>query len=187
MDDFVSRGDVLALLATRKPKVTYRGKFEPSHKSPQSVAVMEERKRLADAIKAMPRADLAQAPAPVLVKALARAHGIDKDVGWTLPIDTLCEIRDEMKPSGYGGGVCLEEVELIALATEARILAPLEAPDAGVVAELVEAAKGLKAIVEEIRGAMEHGTWRDEKGQRLKDTPEWVTIHNAIAKLETRA
>ena len=61
-----------------------------------------------------------------------------------------------------------------------------QAPDAGV-AELVEAAKGLKAIVEEIRGAMEHGTWRDEKGQRLKDTPEWVTFYNALAKLEIRA
>lgn len=63
----------------------------------------------------------------------------------------------------------------------ARILAALEAPDAGVVAELVEAAKALKAIVEEIRGAMEHGTWRDGKGQRLKDTPEWVAFYNALA------
>lgn len=59
--------------------------------------------------------------------------------------------------------------------------AALEAPDAGVVAELVEAAKALKAIVEEIRGAMEHGTWRDGKGQRLKDTPEWVAFYNALA------
>jgi hypothetical protein len=40
---------------------------------------------------------------------------------------------------------------------------------------------GLKRIVEEIDGAMKHGTWRDEHGMRLKDTPEWVAFYNALA------
>jgi hypothetical protein len=47
--------------------------------------------------------------------------------------------------------------------------------------ELHEAALGMKRIVEEIDGAMKHGTWRDEKGMRLKDTPEWVRLYNAIS------
>ena len=51
------------------------------------------------------------------------------------------------------------------------------------VAALVEAASGMKAIVEEIRGAMEHGSWRDDKGMRLKDTPEWVALYAALAAL----
>ena len=35
----------------------------------------------------------------------------------------------------------------------------------------------LIGIVERIEGAMNHGTWCDEKGMRLKDTPEWVARH----------
>ena len=41
-------------------------------------------------------------------------------------------------------------------------------------------ARALKEIVEGISGAMNHGTWRDENGMRLKDTPEWVQFYNAI-------
>ena len=48
------------------------------------------------------------------------------------------------------------------------------APDA-----VAEAGRSLLRIVEEIEGAMKHGTWRDEKGGRLKDTPEWVSFYNA--------
>jgi hypothetical protein len=48
--------------------------------------------------------------------------------------------------------------------------------------DLIEAAKGLKRIVEEIDGTMNHGTWRDEHGVRLKDTPEWVAFYVALAK-----
>lgn len=46
---------------------------------------------------------------------------------------------------------------------------------------LVGALCGLKRIIEEIDGAMDHGTWRDDKGQRLKDTPEWVAAYIALA------
>ncbi len=46
---------------------------------------------------------------------------------------------------------------------------------------LAKAARGMKRIVEEIDGAMNHGTWRDERGMRLKDTPEWVALYNAIS------
>lgn len=44
-----------------------------------------------------------------------------------------------------------------------------------------EAAKDLIGIVEGINN-LSHGTWRDEKGQRLKDTPEWVKFYNAISE-----
>ena len=49
--------------------------------------------------------------------------------------------------------------------------------------DLICAAKGLRRIVEEIDGAMTHGTWRDVDGLRLKDTPEWVAFYNALASL----
>jgi hypothetical protein len=49
-----------------------------------------------------------------------------------------------------------------------------------VVDTLYLAGLGLKRIVEEIDGAMDHGTWRDERGLRLKDTPEWVKFYNSL-------
>lgn len=64
-----------------------------------------------------------------------------------------------------------------------RIDTALAPAEAGGVAKLVEAGNGLHSIVEGVQGAMEHGTWRDEKGQRLKDTPEWVAFHNARAAI----
>lgn len=53
-------------------------------------------------------------------------------------------------------------------------------PSPAVSAEVTEAVAGLKRIVEEIDGAITHGTWRDDHGTRLKDTPEWVALYNAI-------
>lgn len=45
------------------------------------------------------------------------------------------------------------------------------------------AAKGeavaLIEIVEGIRGALNHGTWVDANGRRLKDTPEWAAFYVA--------
>jgi hypothetical protein len=71
----------------------------------------------------------------------------------------------------------------------ARILAALDVQPAPVdpkVAALVDAAKGVKAIIEGIQGAMEHGTWRDDRGNRLKDTAQWVAFYIALAALEGR-
>lgn len=52
---------------------------------------------------------------------------------------------------------------------------------------LVDAAIGLKGIVEGIHGAMEHGTFRAERSNlRMKDTDEWVAFHNAITAWENR-
>lgn len=51
--------------------------------------------------------------------------------------------------------------------------------------DLLEAAKGLKRIVEEIDGTMNHGTWRDAHGVRLKDTAEWVALYLAVATANT--
>jgi len=63
--------------------------------------------------------------------------------------------------------------EIFAMTYEPADLTP---PAADYVAGL-----GLKRIVEEIDGAMKHGTWRDEHGMRLKDTPEWVAFYNSLA------
>jgi hypothetical protein len=48
-------------------------------------------------------------------------------------------------------------------------------------ARLRAALGALVAIVEGIDGAMNHGTWRDDKGMRLKDTPQWVTLYVSLA------
>lgn len=48
--------------------------------------------------------------------------------------------------------------------------------------ELYSAALGMNRIVEEVAGVMDHGTWRDEYGVRLKDTPEWVAMYLALPK-----
>lgn len=50
--------------------------------------------------------------------------------------------------------------------------------------DLLSAAKGVKSIVEELTGTMTHGTWRDDRGMRLKDTPEWIALYNAVADAE---
>lgn len=49
----------------------------------------------------------------------------------------------------------------------------------------------LSQIVEGVKGAMEHGTWRDDRGVRLKDTNEWVAFYvtfkaanEALAKIK---
>lgn len=59
---------------------------------------------------------------------------------------------------------------------------PQPAATGAVTELLVKAGLGLKRIVEEIDGAMKNGTWRDEHGMRLKDTPEWVEFYNAITE-----
>lgn len=50
---------------------------------------------------------------------------------------------------------------------------------------IAEAARSLRQIVEEIDGAMNHGTWRDDHGARLKDTPEWVALYNALTQSDS--
>ena len=51
---------------------------------------------------------------------------------------------------------------------------PLSMPDT----KALEAADRLISIVDGI-GGLSHGTWRDEKGMRIKDTPEWVSFYVA--------
>lgn len=46
------------------------------------------------------------------------------------------------------------------------------------------AVTGMVSIVEGIDGAMNHGAWRDERGMRIKDTPEWVSLYNAHAAMK---
>lgn len=43
--------------------------------------------------------------------------------------------------------------------------------------ELAAALDGLMSAVEGVVGAIEYGTFRGERGTRLKDTPEWVTFY----------
>ena len=45
-------------------------------------------------------------------------------------------------------------------------------------------ADDLIGIVEGIDGAMNHGTWRDDHGTRLKDTPQWVAFYIAARRKE---
>ena len=61
------------------------------------------------------------------VKRLPRADG---EGGWTLPVELLAEIRDEVYANEWDAP-CAEVIEIIALSAETRILAALEpAPDA---------------------------------------------------------
>ena len=48
-------------------------------------------------------------------------------------------------------------------------------------------AVALIEIVEGIKATTEHGTWRDEHGRRLKDTPEWRAFYAQVRDAETRA
>ena len=53
----------------------------------------------------------------------------DGEGGWTLPVELLAEIRDEVYASEWDAP-CAEIIEIIALSAEARILSALEpAPD----------------------------------------------------------
>ena len=60
------------------------------------------------------------------VKRLPRTDG---EGGWTLPVELLAEIRDEVYAKEWDAP-CAEVIEIIALSVEARILSALEpAPD----------------------------------------------------------
>lgn len=67
----------------------------------------------------------------------------------------------------------------LAASEAARVAAEARAEDA----ELIAASLALKEIVEGVSGAMDHGTFRAEKGMRLKDTPEWVAFYVALAQI----
>jgi len=45
--------------------------------------------------------------------------------------------------------------------------------------KLAKAAAELIQVVEGVKGSIEHGTWRDDAGRRLKDTPEWMRFYVA--------
>lgn len=45
---------------------------------------------------------------------------------------------------------------------------------------IIASAKSLIAIVEGIDGTMAHGVWRDQHGERLKDTGEWVDLYLSV-------
>lgn len=45
---------------------------------------------------------------------------------------------------------------------------------------VIFAAKALIAIVEGIDGTMAHGVWRDQHGERLKDTAEWMDLYLSV-------
>ena len=71
------------------------------------------------------------------VKRLPRTDG---EGGWTLPVELLAEIRDEVYAKKWDAP-CAEVIEIIALSTEARILAALDAdPDHGEWNAAIEAA-----------------------------------------------
>lgn len=130
------------------------------------------------------RADLAQAPAPVRVKALQWIEIEDDDCdfeafasGLRYWIVSVTDHQHTVKCNTYEIGDCLtvEKAKAAAQADyEARILAALEAPDAGVVAELVEAT--LDAA---------HAYLVEQYGSSPLAHP--VDRSRVLAKLETRA
>jgi hypothetical protein len=47
---------------------------------------------------------------------------------------------------------------------------------------LSQDARDLIEIIEGVKGTVGHGTWRDDSGMRLKDTPEWVAFYVTVNK-----
>jgi hypothetical protein len=79
------------------------------------------------------------------------------------------------------GSMLAHDAERIVAAINA-LPAVQPAPDVGA---LVEAAQGMKRIIEGVEGAMNYGTWRSERTNlRIKDTQEWVALYNALAQWE---
>ena len=110
---------------------------------------------------------------------------IDLGVNWTLDRFVACLKKDKI-----GNFRTIKSAKAAAQADyAARILAALDvqpapAPSPDVAqSDLMQSVLGLRRIVEEIDGAMNHGTWRDDHGNRLKDTPEWVQFYNVLAAL----
>lgn len=108
---------------------------------------------------------------------------------WTTEAQDPWYVENSRSPSVTSVGIAKDGViKAIAVSTGDTdegdyIVAALnayEASPSSQTAGLIEAANGLKRIVEEIDGTMNHGTWRDDKGRRLKDTPEWVRLYNAV-------
>lgn len=94
------------------------------------------------------------------------------DAAWDYVGPSLVTMNDEKGPAGVWSTGYRAGWDAAARATDGAVIGAIP---------VQEAAKSLKRIVEEIDGAMNHGTWRDERGMRLKDTPEWVALYNAIA------
>ena len=81
------------------------------------------------------------------VKPLPRGDG-DGEGGWTLPVELLAEIRDEVYANEWDAP-CAEVIEIIALSVEARVLAA-EAERDALRAELADAVEVL-TLIESIR------------------------------------
>lgn len=91
------------------------------------------------------------------VKALPRAPKDQSDIGWTLPIHLLEELRKEA--DGWADEISIEGVEAIALSTERRILSALEPsapkPDPWVDTRLVK----FDDTIAFGRGGFDFGRW----------------------------
>lgn len=79
----------------------------------------DDRNTLSRAIAALPAVTVG-------VRPLKRAAEEITKLGWTLDMDLLDELRRMSQKKGFCHSLSLEDVEEIALATEARILAALE-------------------------------------------------------------
>lgn len=93
-----------------------------------------------------------------------------------------CEAR-AAEPEPLGKYIPTEEFRgRIVESSQEAVPLPPWAPASSHDAAVRAAAEALVKIVEGIDGAMRHGTWRDELGMRLKDTPEWVALYVALAQ-----
>lgn len=95
------------------------------------------------------------------VKTLPRAPKDQSDIGWTLPIHLLEELRKEA--DSWADEISIEGVEAIALSTERRILSALEPSTARELALEEAARKAQKAIAAILAsGGLESDKWWDD-------------------------
>ena len=93
------------------------------------------------------------------VRPLPRGDG---EGGWTLPMELLAEIRDEVYANEWDAP-CAEVIEIIALSVEARILAA-EAEHDALRAELAEAVELISVSLKAVNWSFAAGSEERENG-----------------------
>jgi hypothetical protein len=100
--------------------------------------------------------------------------------------DLIARIKHNRRNPEYSGSYTvlpIDDVDKIiaALSAPVAVAQAMQCPE---VMALVDGMQWLRRIVEEIDGALVHGTWRDEHGRRFKDTSAWVAAYVALAAIE---
>ena len=112
------------------------------------------------------------------VKPLPRADG---EGGWTLPVDLLAEIRDEVYANEWDAP-CAEVIEIIALSTETRILAALD-PASGYLEGWNDAREAAACYVGRALDALTSGPF-DQSDPRIEALSEYADAIRALTPPE---